>query len=71
MTTLEELNQREAEEIQLVREKYQQLRRMVQARCEHVRREVDAMHVWFGSVTYVYDDCRHCGADMAAKEKSR
>lgn len=67
MTTFQELNQREAEEIQLVREKYAKLRKMVQARCKHERREVDAMHVWFGPVTYVYDDCKHCGADMSAK----
>lgn len=63
MTTLEELNQREAEEIKLVREKYVKLREMVQSRCEH-ERDLFLMPE-FGYVEV--DQCKHCGEDMAAK----
>ena len=60
MTTLEELNQREAEELLLVREKYAKLRMMVQARCEH-ERDLFLMPE-FGYVEV--DQCKHRGAAL-------
>lgn len=69
MTTIEELSQREKEELQLVREKYAKLRGMVPHVCE--RKSVEAPHDVFGMVRWVYGECKHCGADMAAKEESR
>lgn len=63
MTTLEELIQREQEEIQLVREKYDRLRGMVPHVCEPPQNLVPIYAYGWRSVT----KCKHCGADMAAK----
>ena len=60
MTTLEELNQREAEEIQLVREKYAKLRGMVPHVCE---REDDVVDIDARTI-YEMNHCKHCGAAM-------
>ena len=60
MTTLEELNQREAEEIQLVREKYAKLRKMVTHECE---REDDVIDIDARTI-YEMNHCKHCGAAM-------
>lgn len=61
MTTLEELNQRESEELQLVREKYDRLRGMVPHVCE---REDDVIDIDARTI-YEINHCKHCGADMA------
>lgn len=63
MTTLEELNQREREELQLVLEKYAKLRAMVPHVCEPPQNLVPISAYGWRSVT----KCKHCGADMAAK----
>ena len=63
MTTLEELNQREQEELQLVREKYARLRQMVPHVCEYTEKRLNASIFGFASKNV----CKHCGADMAAK----
>lgn len=63
MKSLQELSQREQEEIQLVREKYQRLRRMVPHVCE---REDDVIDIDARTI-YEMNHCKHCGADMAAK----
>lgn len=63
MTTLEELNQREAEEIELVRDKYAKLRKMVPHVCEPPQNLVPISVYGWRSVT----KCKHCGAEMPAK----
>lgn len=65
MTTLEELNQREIEQIQLVRDKYAKLRKMVPHMCEPI--SVQAPHPVFNVVRWVYGECKHCGAVMESR----
>lgn len=60
MTTIEELNLREIEEIQLVRKKYDRLRRMVPHVCEPPQNLVPISVYGWRSVT----KCKHCGAAM-------
>lgn len=66
MTTFEELNQRESEDLRLVREKYAKLRKMVPHVCE---REDDVIDIDSRTI-YEMNHCKHCGADMAAKEQA-
>ena len=63
MTTLEELNQREAEEIQLVREKYAKLRKMVPHVCEYTEKRLNASIFGFA----LKNVCRHCGVVMESR----
>lgn len=56
MTSIEELNRKEAEEIELVREKYARLREHQRSLCVH---EFDPYQFW--------RNCKHCGADMSAQ----
>ena len=60
MTTIEELKQREKEELQLVREKYARLRKMVPHVCE---REDDVIDIDARTI-YEMNHCKHCGAAM-------
>lgn len=61
MTTLEELNQRESEELRLVREKYAKLRNMVPHVCEL---NEDLLEFSQFVMTQETRECKHCGAAM-------
>lgn len=66
MTTIDELNRREAEDLELVRAKYARLRQITPHVCERNRR-VSFVASDFGGDTISFQwepFCKHCGAVM-------
>lgn len=66
MTTIDELNRREAEELDLLRAKYARLRQITPHVCERNRRMSFIASDFGGDIMSFPEEpfCKHCGADM-------